>query len=130
MNHSNNTGPSSDHTSGNGGYIFTEANTGFGGSNVFTSEIVSPLVDVSPLTIPELSFYYHMYGSLINKLVVQVRSVGGNWTTLETISGAQQRTLMIHGKKTLLSIAHMLEIPFKSNLLRIVTKVLTKWILV
>ena len=89
-NHSNNTGPSSDHTSGSGGYIFTEANTGFGGSNVFTSEIVSPLVDVSPLTIPELSFYYHMYGSLINKLVVQVRSVGGNWTTLETISGAQQ----------------------------------------
>ena len=54
-NHSNNTGPSSDHTSGSGGYIFTEANTGFGGSNVFTSEIVSPLVDVSPLTIPELS---------------------------------------------------------------------------
>ncbi|MGB0182574.1 MAG: fibronectin type III domain-containing protein [Schleiferiaceae bacterium] len=89
-NHSNNTGPSGDHTSGSGGYAFTEANTGFGGSSIFTNELISPLVDVSPLTTPEMTFWYHMYGTLINKLVVQVRTAGGSWTTLSTINGAQQ----------------------------------------
>ena len=89
-NHSNNTGPSGDHTSGNGGYIFTEASTGFGGGSTLTNSITSPLVDVTPLTTPELSFWYHMYGSLINKLEVYVRSTGGNWTLEHTITGAQQ----------------------------------------
>lgn len=89
-NHSANTGPSADHTSGSGGYVFTEANTGFGGSSVFTNELISPLVDVSPLTVPELTFWYHMYGTLINKLVVQVRTAGGSWATLNTITGSQQ----------------------------------------
>ena len=89
-NHSNNTGPSGDHTSGNGGYIFTEASTGFGGGSTLKNSITSPLVDVTPLTTPELSFWYHMYGSLINKLEVYVRSTGGNWTLEHTITGAQQ----------------------------------------
>jgi len=89
-NHSNNTGPSGDHTSGSGGYIFTEANTGFGGGSTLTNSITSPLVDVTSLTTPELSFWYHMYGSLINKLEVYVRGTGGNWTLEHTISGAQQ----------------------------------------
>ena len=89
-NHSNNTGPSGDHTSGNGGYIFTEASTGFGGGSTLKNSITSPLVDVTPLTTPELSFWYHMYGSLINKLEVYMRSTGGNWTLVHTITGAQQ----------------------------------------
>ena len=63
---SNNTGPSGDHTSGSAGYIHSEANTGFGGSTVFDNSITSPLIDVSPLTTPELSFWYHMYLSLIH----------------------------------------------------------------
>ena len=37
-----------------------------------------------------MTFWYHMYGTLINKLVVQVRTAGGSWTTLSTINGAQQ----------------------------------------
>ena len=89
-NHSNNTGPSGDHTSGSGGYVFSEANTGFGGSSVFDNHITSPLIDVSPLTTPELTFWYHMYGSLINKLVVQARSAGGSWSNVSTITGAKQ----------------------------------------
>jgi hypothetical protein len=89
-NHSNNTGPDGDHTSGSGGYIFTEANTGFGGGSTLSNSITSPLVDVTTLTTPELSFFYHMYGTLINKLVVQARVQSGNWATVTTISGAQQ----------------------------------------
>ena len=89
-NHSNNTGPDGDHTSGSGGYIFTEANTGFGGGSTLSNSITSPLVDVTTLTTPELSFFYHMYGTLINKLVVQARVQNGNWGTVATISGAQQ----------------------------------------
>ena len=102
--HTNNSGPSGDNTSGSGGYIFTEANTGVG-NNVFTSEIISPFVDVSSLTVPELSFYYHMYGSLINKLDVQVRSFAGNWNTLETISGAQQSNSSDSWKERIIDIS-------------------------
>jgi large repetitive protein len=89
-NHTNNSGPSGDHTSGSGGYVFTEANTGFFGSNVFSNALTSPQIDVTTLTTPELTFWYHMYGALIDKLEVQVRGSGGSWATLSTISGSQQ----------------------------------------
>ena len=100
-----NTGPSKDHTSGTAGYIHTEANTGFGGSTVFDNSITSPLIDVSPLTTPELSFWYHMYGSLINKLVIQGRSSGGSWTTLSTITGQQQSATTDAWKEAVIDLA-------------------------
>jgi len=104
-NHSNNTGPSGDHTSGSGGYIFTEANTGFGGGSTLTNSITSPLVDVTSLTTPELSFWYHMYGSLINKLEVYVRGTGGNWTLEHTISGAQQSNATVAWEEAIVDIS-------------------------
>jgi hypothetical protein len=112
-NHSNNTGPSGDHTSGSGGYAFTEANTGFGGSSIFTNELISPLVDVSPLTTPEMTFWYHMYGTLINKLVVQVRTAGRSWTTLSTINGAQQSSSNDAWKEQIVDLTAMPVILFK-----------------
>jgi len=105
-NHSNNTGPSGDHTSGSGGYIFTEANTGFGGGSTLTNSITSPLVDVTSLTTPELSFWYHMYGSLINKLEVYVRGAGGNWTLEHTISGAQQSNATAAWEEAIVDISN------------------------
>jgi PKD repeat protein len=78
------TGPSSDHTTGFGKYAYTETN---GGGN--TTTLTSPLIDLSPLTVPELTFWYHMYGSLINELEIQINS-GGSWTNLTTLTGQQQ----------------------------------------
>ena len=89
-NHSAGTGPSSDHTSGSGGYAFTEANTGFAGGNLLTTDLTSPFIDASTLTTPELTFWYHMFGPLINKLEVHVRPLGGNWAKVTTLTGQQQ----------------------------------------
>ena len=49
---SNNTGPSGDNTTSSGNYIFTETT---GGTTPTT--IATPLIDLSALTIPELTFY-------------------------------------------------------------------------
>jgi hypothetical protein len=51
----------------------------------------SPLIDLSALTTPELSFYYHMYGSSIVSLTVEVSNDGGaTYTQVDQILGQQQ----------------------------------------
>lgn len=104
-NHSTGTGPSGDHTSGTGGYLFTEANTGFGGGNSLITSIESPFVDVSGLTAPELTFWYHMYGGLINKLEVYVREYSGSWSKIQTVTGAQQSAAADAWKESILDLS-------------------------
>ena len=79
----NNTGPSGDH-SGTGKYMYTESG-GFGGGGSTVTEFSSPAIDISGLTTPELRFWYHMYGSLINKLEVEVYD--GTWNSVLTLTG-------------------------------------------
>jgi len=83
----NNTGPSADNTSGTGKYLYCRRQ-GFGAINLFT-EVISPQIDMSTLTSPELRFWYHMFGADIDKLEVAV-STGGSYATINTISGQQQ----------------------------------------
>ena len=78
-------GPSGDHTTGNGSYMYTET----GSSNVLSTEILSPEIDLSALTAPELRFWYHMFGGLIDELEVFVEQ-GGNSSSVALITGAQQ----------------------------------------
>ena len=84
---SSNTGPSSDHTSGSGNYVFLEASSC--GSK--TSYLYSKSMDFSSLTNPTLSYYYHMYGTSMGSLSVEVSTDGGStWSSsLSTISGNQ-----------------------------------------
>jgi PKD repeat protein len=82
-----NTGPSADHTSGSGKYIYSQRQ-GFGTTHLFT-DIISPQIDLSSLTTPELRFWFHMFGNDIDKLEVAISS-GGSYTTISTISGQQQ----------------------------------------
>ncbi|OUR97675.1 hypothetical protein A9Q86_15795 [Flavobacteriales bacterium 33_180_T64] len=66
----------------NGNYLFTEA-TGPGTAAV--TELFSPIVDLSTLTVPSLSFDYHMFGDDMGTLDILVN---GN---LEfTLTGQQQ----------------------------------------
>ena len=82
-----NTGPSEDF-SGSGNYVYTEGSNGSTGD---TAVIITPSIDLSALTDPMLSYYYHMYGSDIDSLSVQVSSDNGaTWNTEETITGEQQ----------------------------------------
>jgi hypothetical protein len=75
------TGPDPSITTGN--YFYTEATTGNPGD---TTDLVSPLVDLTALTAPALLFDYHMFGGQIGTLDVLVNGTTNVWT----LSGQQQ----------------------------------------
>lgn len=82
------TGPSADHTSGSGGYTFARSATPF--SAGADTELRTPLIDLDTLHSPELIFWYHMYGSDIDKLKVFVKPLGQQALLLKTITGQKQ----------------------------------------
>lgn len=83
---SGDTGPDDDF-SGAGNYVYTEATTGALGD---TAYILSPMIDVSALANPYLTFRYHMYGSDMGQLDVDFYD-GQSWqNAVWTISGQQQ----------------------------------------
>ncbi len=81
------TGPDFDHTTGAGNYVYSEGTTCTGsGPHI----LVSPAIDVSGLTQPLLSVWYHMYGTDIPtaSLLVQMEEpyLSGTWVTIATIT--------------------------------------------
>ncbi len=83
---SSSTGP----TTGNGGsgnYLYTEASS----CNSKTGYITSPNFDLTAVTNPQLSFYYHLYGANMGTLSVQISTDGGsNWSSdIWSLSGDQ-----------------------------------------
>lgn len=83
------TGPIGDHTTGSGKYLFTD---NLQISNSLTAIARSPRIDISALSSPKMSFWYHMYGSNIASLTLEVKDANqpGGWTTLWTKTGQQQ----------------------------------------
>jgi len=82
-----NTGPSGDHTTGNGYFAFTEASQ----PNYpnMQADMLSPWIDVSSLSIPALDFWYHMYGADMGSLHVDIND-GSGWTNdIFQIAGEQ-----------------------------------------
>ena len=80
----NQTGPSGDHTSGNGKYLYTESYSG-----AASTTLISPTIDLDTLSNPELRFWYHMYGSLMDSMAVKIE-VNGAITYLWSLTGQQQ----------------------------------------
>lgn len=78
------TGPSTDY-SGNGNYLFTESSYGSTGN---LATVTSPTIDLSSLTVPQLSFQYHMYGANTGTLMVWAWN-GSSYDTVWTLSGDQ-----------------------------------------
>ena len=81
-----NTGPSGDHTSGNGIYYYVESSSPNFPNQVFT--VYTPTFDISATPGKVLSFWYHMYGASMGDLEIGFLS-GGSYTALDTISGNQ-----------------------------------------
>ena len=84
------TGPNGDHTQpdGSGFYIYTEAS---GPLPLATGDFSLPVMDISGLTFPTLSFFYHMHGATMGSLEVFVRNVGTNaMTSALKLTGQQQ----------------------------------------
>lgn len=82
------TGPSADHSLGtaNGTYCYAEA-TGYYASS---ANLVTPCIDLSSMSHPTLRYFYHMYGSNIHSLRVDVYSNGQWFYSLGHKMGAQQ----------------------------------------
>ncbi len=83
---SSGTGPDNDHTSGTGNYVFTEGSDGTTGDNAI---LTTPWIDLSSLTLPEFTYYYHHYGSDIDSFMVEV-DTGSGFMAYDTIIGPQQ----------------------------------------
>ncbi|MCP4121036.1 MAG: T9SS type A sorting domain-containing protein [Bacteroidetes bacterium] len=82
------TGPDFDHTTGFGKYIFTEADLG---DQFSQANIVSPAIDLETSVGPLLSFWYHMFGSGIDGIRVDVSTDdGSSWNNVQVINGQQQ----------------------------------------
>lgn len=84
---SSNTGPDADHTGNSGNFLYTEASS----SSPSLAQIVSPVIDITALSSPYVSFWYHRYGDPadMGDLLLEVND-GNGWDTLLTISGVQQ----------------------------------------
>ena len=80
------TGPSGDHTSGGNGYLSSD-NFVYAFNDI-EAKLITPMISLANDTAPELSFWYHMYGSEIDMLSIDVRKNGvANWTPMDSILG-------------------------------------------
>ena len=87
-----NTGPIGDHTTYNtaGKYLYVEA-SGSGSTPGKTAIVESPCFDLAGLSSPYLTFWYHMRGSQMGSLVVDISVNGVVTTGLWSVSGDQGR---------------------------------------
>ena len=83
---SSGTGPS--HANSGSTFFYTEASNGYSGD---VAELLTPIIDISTLTVPQLSFYYHMYGANMGALHVDVFN-NGAWTNDLIVLDGQQQT--------------------------------------
>ncbi len=79
------TGPATDN-SGTGNFLYTEVIYGSANDIAY---MISPIIDVSGLTVPYVEFYSHRWGSNLGNMEVQVND-GSGWTTMITLTGQEQ----------------------------------------
>jgi large repetitive protein len=84
------TGPAIDHTTGNtsGVYLHTEASNGVVGNEAY---VYTALYDLTNITSPQITFWYHMYGSGMGELHVDIDN-GSGWIldVMSPLIGQQQ----------------------------------------
>jgi len=96
---SGSTGPEVLH---DGLFVYTEAS---GGDSADESYIESPDVDLSTVTNPYLSFYYHMFGNTMGNLCVEIYD-GSIWQPVDTcLVGQQQTTATSAWKRKVISLS-------------------------
>lgn len=84
---SSNTGPDFDHTTGSGFYAYIEASNPNNPS--MSANLNGPCIDLTGAISPELTFWYHMFGSNMGSLAVEASSDCTNWSQIFFISGDQ-----------------------------------------
>jgi hypothetical protein len=84
---SSSTGPSHDVTGGY--YIYTEASNGNTGD---VASIVTNPLNMSALSNARLNYWYHMFGSTIDSLSIELAQ-NGVWNVVDTLIGQQQTSI-------------------------------------
>ena len=81
------TGPSGDHTSGSGNYLYTETS---GSCRFKEGHLITPCFDLSNASKPEASIWYHMQGNSMGELHVDILH-NGKWLrdVVSPLSGDQ-----------------------------------------
>jgi streptogramin lyase len=88
---SGSTGPSGDHTTGSGYYVYTEASSPNNPSK--TALLEGPCLDLTTKSDATWSFWYHLYGASMGTLYAEVAAgCGTSWTPVFSISGDQGDT--------------------------------------
>ena len=78
------TGPSGDHTNGGQGYLVCDPYQFGTGSS--SSSLITPYVDLANDSAPQVSFWYHMFGSDIERLEIAITTdTAGSWTVLDSL---------------------------------------------
>lgn len=72
---------------GTGNYLFAYSDPA--GTAGQTCNIISPSFDLTSLSNPALEFAYHMYGTNMGKLRIEVKSASGSWTAVDSLVGQQ-----------------------------------------
>ncbi|KAA9325473.1 T9SS type A sorting domain-containing protein [Adhaeribacter soli] len=115
---STDTGPNVDHTTGAAGgkFVYTEASSGSTGD---IAELISPCIDLTGLSTPGFEFWYHMAGTAMGSMDIDVTTNNGTtWTTLHTFTGQQQTSESDPWLKRTISLAGytgMVKIRFKGT---------------
>ncbi|MCH8147332.1 MAG: S8 family serine peptidase, partial [Planctomycetes bacterium] len=81
------TGPSGDHTTGTGWYMYIETSSPRVAGD--TAILEGPCFHLGGVSGADLSFWYHMHGTSIGTLNVDVSTDCSAWTNVWTLSGAQ-----------------------------------------
>ncbi|MHC5110757.1 MAG: S8 family serine peptidase [Planctomycetota bacterium] len=81
------TGPNGDHTTGAGYYMYTETSGPLAPGN--SAILEGPCIDLSAEVIASLRFWYHMYGSGVGSLDVEISTDCATWTNVWSLSGYQ-----------------------------------------
>lgn len=100
-----NSGPLGDHTTGLGKYILSQALFSGTLGQVTATAGQSPLIDISPLTNPELRFWYHMFGIGIDSLAVRINT-GNGFQHLWSVSGQQQNASSDPWQEAIISLSN------------------------
>jgi len=84
---SSSTGPSGDHTTGSGFYVYTETSSPRVSGD--TAILEGPCLDLSAATTATLTFWYNMFGSTMGTLEAEVSTDCTVWTNVFSLSGDQ-----------------------------------------
>ena len=78
------TGPSGDHTNGGQGYLSCDPY--FFAAPADSSALITPYISLANDSAPQVSFWYHLFGSDIKRLELSITTdTAGSWTVLDSL---------------------------------------------